>query len=686
MSQKPVGDEISTQSDSSDSRLERLAVQFSFLFAAISIGLVTLMWLGPKFVQIFDSYLVFGDLSDRELVDRLSVVALILMIGIGFLISERVARLLDAQSLATVSTFTALPILVLSISWKWGDPSFGEFGRIFWYGWGDKFGLIVLATSFFTVLFVFGRNRPNLASEQRELLGVASVSSTTLLIVFYLPSVIQPFKGIVDTYHSRWVLNDLLIFPSGKFPFSEITPQYVALLGWPIRLFNFLPGDYVVNFSLVWVNFLALCEVLIIGAIAKKALEIRQWSVSLLIPTVVYLVKNQPNDNFWGSLGQHMNLFPGRTILPILSLLLLAQIAGNAFDQRNNLRLAFLGLVCALATLNNIEFGLPSAVSVTLIVLLLLKRKRLISSSLLIFGSSFFLSILVIIGFYRLNGFSLSIDSLLFNIRAFGASGFMNVPMPLFGLWVFFFAIFGVSAIIGLSTLAKKIGTNTSSREIVSTVLISFCGLWGSFTLFYFSGRSLAPNLVVYLVPLSLCIVGFIGLVFEFFENSSTNQIERLKQRRLLMLPLACLLLLPIASLTQAPNPGVEWSRVAGKGDRWSSRSLKRLPKYQEMNAIVLENPTNSYIYMGNDGPAFQILSGVENGLGIISVEDLLISPDIREFGCAPAFKSGADFALIPKADWANPPEPAPCDGFVLQPVDPDSEFLIYQIPSKVSS
>jgi hypothetical protein len=104
------------------------------------------------------------------------------------------------------------------------------------------------------------------------------------------------------------------------------------------------------------------------------------------------------------------------------------------------------------------------------------------------------------------------------------------------------------------------------------------------------------------------------------------------------------------------------------------------------MVKIVEDNGSNRYIYMGMDGPAFEILSGVENGLGIILLQDLLISEELTRVGCLPALNSGADFALVPKAEWIDPPLRTPCPGFVLLPPDPYSELLIYEIPSKVSS
>jgi hypothetical protein len=151
------------------------------------------------------------------------------------------------------------------------------------------------------------------------------------------------------------------------------------------------------------------------------------------------------------------------------------------------------------------------------------------------------------------------------------------------------------------------------------------------------------------------------------------------------LVPLFVLITLPIVSLSQAPNPSFEILRFTSRGERWSSRALKQQPKYQEMLQIAIDNPQNTYVYMGNDGPAFEVMSKVPNALGIISVEDLLVSKKLKEVGCAPAFISGADYALVPKADWANPPLPAPCDGFVFEGLNPNSEFLIYAIPGKVS-
>ncbi|MFM8775919.1 MAG: hypothetical protein ACKOEH_03360, partial [Actinomycetota bacterium] len=148
--------------------------------------------------------------------------------------------------------------------------------------------------------------------------------------------------------------------------------------------------------------------------------------------------------------------------------------------------------------------------------------------------------------------------------------------------------------------------------------------------------------------------------------------------------PLFCLLLIPVVSLTQAPSPSFEWLRMAGTGDQWSSRAIYRLEKYQRLIELRDQQPDFSFVYMGNDGPTISLLSGVDNGLGIILLKDLVINDEIQALGCRPALNSGADFALVPKVDWglAEPP----CPGFVLFEPPDDSPFLFFRIPSKVSS
>gem|GEM_PF-3486702 len=678
---------ISDIQGTSQQKLDRLAGQLNLCFLVIATTLTLFMRLNSRIIGVFKELQIFSRLPDEEIADRLTVLILLFLVGLGFLLLPKLSKLTTTPRFTDKIAVITLALMTLTISWRWGDPTFDQYNEVLWYGWGDKFAVLILFLSTSLAVAISLKLSKLKAFITRPLMRGLNLASAVMLFVYYLPSVVQPFKGIIDTYHSRYILNDLLIFSTGKMPFTEITPQYIGLLGWPLRLLTILPGDLVVNASLILVNALVMFEIFLIVLLAKNALNTKFWAVAALTAVATMFIKVQPNMRSWGSLAQHMNLIPGRTVLPIVLLFLVSSIATTEDCRSKSLRVFFLGFFCAITTINNIEFGAPATISV-IIIFAGLKRISAVNRRNIFTCLLGFLSALVFVAcVYFLNGEQLTVDSWLLMIRAHGVDGFMNLAMPFFGLWIFFYAILGASAILGANKLLRDFRRDSfSPGELRSVILLTFGGLWGSATLFYFSGRSLVPEIVVFLIPLTLCILGFIGLTKKYLSEVDTNEKTLSNSFSFSLVPLLSLILIPLVSITQAPNPGYEWLRMAGTGERWSSRALKQLPKYQEMIEIVEGDNQNNYIYMGNDGPAFEIMSGVKNGLGIILLQDLLIGQELTDAGCAPALSSGADFALVPKSDWVNPPTKIPCDGFVLLPVDPDSEFLIYEIPTKVSS
>ena len=688
MSQEPGGDEISTQHDLSVSRLERFAAQLNLGFLLISLFLALYMRFNLRFTSVLKELDFFSRLPDEEIADRMTVFVLLILVALGFVILPKAESFVRDKRLSNATATIAILLLVTTFSWRWGDPTFDQYNEVLWYGWGDKLAILLLIGSLLVSFVVTTQPHILRRVATPPLMSAINVGSLVIIVVYYLPSVIQPFKGIIDTYHSRYFLNDLLIFSTGKMPFTEITPQYVGVLGWPIKLIAFLPADFIVNSSLIWVNALVVFEIAMIAILTKKALDTKSWAIATLLPVATLFIKVQPNYRSWGSLASHIPLIPGRTVLPILTLFLLSSFATQSDKRSQNLLSLFLGVACFLTPFNNVEFGLPASIACLIILVFLLYSKVIQPQFSIPFIAGLLSSLFLVIGIYSANGSSITVSSWLVMIRAHGLGGFENLAMPFFGLWIFFYSVLGSGAILGSSMLFRDLKKRpTPNNEIRSMILLAFGGLWGSATLFYFSGRSLVPEIVVFLIPLALCIVGFIGIAKSWLAfDSSDDKPREANQFKLVFVPLFALLLIPLISISHAPNPAFEWLRMAGTGERWSSRALKQLPKYQEMIEIVKSNPEISFVYMGNDGPAFELMSGVENGLGIILLKDLVMSDEVTTVGCAPALNSRAQFALVPKADWFSPPDRTPCEGFVLQPVDPDSEFLIYQIPSKVSS
>ena len=670
-------------------RLNNLALSLNVCIVAISLTLTVFMRLHSRLTTRLKDTELFSKLPEAEIADRMTVIILLALCAIGFFVLPWLVSKFKTESSINWISIAALSLTILTVSWRWGDPTFEQYNEVLWYGWGDKFALMLLPLGLITTYVVSIHLAKARNVDRTNISRAVNIGAAVTLFCFYLPSLVQPFKGIIDTYHSRYLFNDLLIASSGKMPYSQITPQYIGILGWPLKLINFLPGDFVVNSAVLWVSALVFLEIFLIANLTKQAIRLRHWAIAFLIPVAGMFFKVQPNMRAWGSLAQHMNLIPGRTVLPIVLLSLISALATDLSRRKKQVFTFTIGLFLVLTTLNNIEFGAPAAIAVLIILGFLTRLSVVKLKDLITVLAGAITALVLVAAIYQINDSQLTLNSWLTMIRAHGVDGFMNLEMPFFGLWIFFYALLGTSAIIGSNLLFRTYKNSTpDSAEMRSAVLLSFSGLWGSATLFYFSGRSLVPEIIVFVIPLTLCIIGLIGVVRSTLENSEGDKTEKSddKKFKIVLAPLFCIMLIPILSLTQAPNPGFEWLRAAGNGERWSSRALKSLPKYQEMVEIVGENGSNRYLYMGNDGPAFEIMSGVENGLGIILLQDLLISDELTRVGCLPALNSGADFALVPKGDWVNPPSRIPCPGFVLLPPDIDSEFLIYEIPSKVSS
>ena len=670
-------------------RLNNLALSLNVCIVAISLTLTVFMRLHSRLTTRLKDTELFSKLPEAEIADRMTVIILLALCAIGFFVLPWLVSKFKTESSINWISIAALSLTILTVSWRWGDPTFEQYNEVLWYGWGDKFALMLLPLGLITTYVVSIHLAKARNVDRTNISRAVNIGAAVTLFCFYLPSLVQPFKGIIDTYHSRYLFNDLLIASSGKMPYSQITPQYIGILGWPLKLINFLPGDFVVNSAVLWVSALVFLEIFLIANLTKQAIRIRHWAIAFLIPVAGMFFKVQPNMRAWGSLAQHMNLIPGRTVLPIVLLSLISALATDLSRRKKQVFTFAIGLFLVLTTLNNIEFGAPAAIAVLIILGFLTRLSVVKLKDLITVLAGAITALVLVAAIYQINDSQLTLNSWLTMIRAHGVDGFMNLEMPFFGLWIFFYALLGTSAIIGSNLLFRTYKNSTpDSAEMRSAVLLSFSGLWGSATLFYFSGRSLVPEIIVFVIPLTLCIIGLIGVFRSTLEDSEGDETEKSddKKFKIVLAPLFCIMLIPILSLTQAPNPGFEWLRAAGNGERWSSRALKSLPKYQEMVEIVGENGSNRYLYMGNDGPAFEIMSGVENGLGIILLQDLLISDELTRVGCLPALNSGADFALVPKGDWVNPPSRIPCPGFVLLPPDIDSEFLIYEIPSKVSS
>ena len=308
-------------------RLNNLALSLNVCIVAISLTLTVFMRLHSRLTTRLKDTELFSKLPEAEIADRMTVIILLALCAIGFFVLPWLVSKFKTESSINWISIAALSLTILTVSWRWGDPTFEQYNEVLWYGWGDKFALMLLPLGLITTYVVSIHLAKARNVDRTNISRAVNIGAAVTLFCFYLPSLVQPFKGIIDTYHSRYLFNDLLIASSGKMPYSQITPQYIGILGWPLKLINFLPGDFVVNSAVLWVSALVFLEVFLIANLTKQAIRIRHWAIAFLIPVAGMFFKVQPNMRAWGSLAQHMNLIPGRTVLPIVLLSLISALA-----------------------------------------------------------------------------------------------------------------------------------------------------------------------------------------------------------------------------------------------------------------------------------------------------------------------------------------------------------------------
>jgi hypothetical protein len=680
------GTSISKPNNSPNDELEQLALQFNLCIVLITLTLAVFMRFIPTANDSLQNLALFSNLPTSEIGDRASVIALLILLVIGFLFLPALTRRFANQSSNSLLTILATIAIILPLSWKWGDPTFDANNGNLWYGWGDKFALsIAIGGVLLAFLLVSYRYRLNKFFSQ-EINSLLDIGIVSVLLVFHLPSVIQPFSGIIDQYHSRVFLNEMLVFASGKMPNVDIATPYSSLLGLPLKAITFLSGEALVDSALVWVNFLVVFEIFLLAIVTKKALKLNSWPIAFFLPVVTIFVKVQPNTKEEGGLAQFMSTIPGRTLLPIVLVALLSAFT-SAKKLKTKLILVWaLGNFTVFAAFNNIEFGVPATVTTIILLILICNQRHQLFKVVGLFAFGVSTGLLLIFGIYALSGSQFTFASWTYMVRNFESSTGWLVRMPMFGLWVFFFSILGTSAVIGSLALLKSSSNQTATTESVrSNILLAFGGIWGSATLFYFSGRSLPPVLAIYLIPIALCIIGFMGRVKDYLTISGQNSIFRSGASGTILIPLATLLMLPIISISQAPNPAVEWLRLSGNGERWSSWSLKNTDTFADLIEIAESESDYRFIFLGENCVAINLVSGVECGLGVLAMEHLKEPGAFTERACAPSIESGADFALVPKAEWVDPPSQPPCPGFELTEIDSESSLLKFKIPSKVS-
>jgi hypothetical protein len=653
----------------------RSDIYINFVFGLLLISILEMSWLrfaDPVTGQLIKAF-PFKGFDPIELRDKLSVALLIAMIPICTTFNFRIRSSRQLKQFLWMAEVPVFLILLISLSWK--TLYRPDLPQVMWEGFGKSVAVLSCAI----VLLAIAVSKKLLAHRiwvSKKLEFVLKLSVSAFLLVSYLPSVINIPQGVTSVGAMRWSLNELIAPITGKFPLANFTSEYSSLLGFPLLAFKWiLPNSQIPLVALMYINFLVVSQFLLMGLIVKKILPSISYLYCLLASCSIPLVQYSANHDFSSTIVSALTATPSRTFLPIVGIV--TMIYWNEKPTRG-LAIAT-GSICMLSVINNLEFGLWFGAVVTAVVVWshFSKNEYFNQNSI----PYFYLSLISTLGIYLLSaqifGGSFDLRRYLVFVRAFGKSDFGSIPMPQFGLYIFIFSILAISASVALKASGWMRLKATSSREGNVAIIVGVVvGLWSSFSLLYYAGRSTnAGQLQIFLIPLPIAIAAAIQLC-----SRGDNQIhlKNLFLNRPLILLLLCSL--PLSSVLQAPSPRNEFDRFTHGQYAWTLDSVKNTPEGYAISEFATMNSSKRIGYFGRYGNLVELALPVDNASSVNFPYDLWMSPLIKEMACRDISKVKFEIIIVPQEDLPENEVSGFCSsaGLIFNGPDASNKLFIY--------
>jgi hypothetical protein len=597
-----------------------------------------------------------------EMRDRISIVILICTIFV-FLIILKHQKFVELNELnasvrnqrdigATVVVLASISTLTYYPSFnKWYTDPNNEFNG---FGFDVTFLLLFLTLSVF-LFGIFPESKFFLKNFWKNNSKKANVAVALILILFYLPALVQPSTGLSLRDDSLYVYNDMTGLAAGNFPLADFMPHYNSLFGWPIYLTAIFFGTTSVFYTVpALISILNLCVILILTKLIKKIYLGIPFLIALLGACSLLVTSSS---EFPGAFtNQSFPSWVSRMFLPSC----LGFITYSFFSATDNSKkrwlISALGFLAFLTLVNNLEFGLTAFVAISLVVLLFAIFKLIPVIHLLFFTFGVTFSIICFWGAYALAGRDIRPDFYFMISQEVAANGYFSWPMPTFGLYVLAFSAIGISLIFSLQNLkyfAQNQELVSSSNNLGTLSLSLFGGLWSIQCLTYYSARSVDGNLRALFVPILLALMPLGKLC-----NQSPKKQPTSKGKVWLWLPSLLVSLLPLALIVKAPDPKSNFTRLVTQNSAWSWQTTKNRAISIEFGHLSSEAKTKTGV-MAFDGNSLEIVSGARNFLLLPNFEIHKLSKRILTQSCSALVNSGVENVLV-EGNFLNSDPPCP--------------------------
>ena len=478
----------------------------------------------------------------------------------------------------------------------------------YWFGYGQNIAIIsILIIPILIILFY--RECPKIHL-------FLTFFTCGLVILFYLPSILQAPWGVIDWGHTQYVLNEILAPQNGSFPLINFSAQYTSIGGYLFNLIFFSKGNidqavwFLTMLSIVTIS-LALLPIIFAFPKSKGYLAV------LFIIPAVFIVK-QNEDSYSGSLAVLFSAIPIRTIFPAMLALV---ISINYNSQKLTFYALFISIICSLAILNNFESGIVSTIATIVVFILSSTFKVWLRQVLmLLIGVSIFLLITKFLFqiFYGDFKFYALIDF----VGGF-SSGFGSHPMPDFGLWLFAFVFLALSVVVSALFLRTAISASCipiDPKLRRAAILALFWGLFGIGMAPYYINRSIVSGQLQFILfPVFLSAAGlFLIVTSQFRARAALTSMVVI----IATLPAA----ISVASLTQHPSLNLAWERLKRTDSPVSKVYTSQVSEMQKIiQTINQDHPGARIGLLSNFGSIFSSFLNIPSYLPVNNAADLRI-------------------------------------------------------------
>jgi hypothetical protein len=443
----------------------------------------------------------------------------------------------------------------------------------------------------------------------RQALILTTSSIGFLLTLTYMPYLVHKSSSVIDPYHSRFIIDELLAASAGSLPLVEYTAQYTNLLGYFIVPLARLYPKGAIGIVTTYVSVLQLLCVGIVFFTFKKFLGF-VWAIgglALLLCVTLAAPDNAPLTN---TVVGYWAVMPIRLFGPMI---LMVSVAVSL--KRSPILIPPIGVLSALVVLNNVEWGLPAALAAGLCIGLNSPEARVARQTFTSFAIWFGATVCLVFGLLIVGG-GVEPSRLTSFIQIFGGSGYFAVPSLGWGIHLIVVATFVCCLIVGvsLSPMIRMI-----DLPAIPAALHTYCGVFGLGAYLYFLNRSLIAVLtsLFFLWGLALILLFHAGWVTSRrFQNYSVFSH---------LLPLILLFSLAL-SVFQPPSPTDSLRRISDSIGA-NFEEVRGVPARAKRIADVVRltrGASDEVGLVGTDSSLLALLTGTRNVTNFNGIDSVI--------------------------------------------------------------